>query len=47
LLRPARKIIPPIAGFDISPIPVLIILQFLTMLIANPLMNTGLRLAVT
>lgn len=46
LLRPARKLIPPIAGFDISPIPVLIILQFITMLVANPLMNAGLGLAI-
>lgn len=46
LLNPARRFIPPISGFDISPIPVLIILQFITMLVANPLMNLGLRIAL-
>lgn len=33
LLRPARRLIPPIAGFDISPIPVLILLKLLNMLL--------------
>lgn len=46
LLKPARKIIPPIGGFDISPIPVLIILQLLEMLVANPLISIGFSLAV-
>lgn len=46
LLRPARKIIPPISGFDLSPIPVLIILQLFSLLIASPLMTLGLRLAL-
>lgn len=41
LLRPARKIIPPIGGFDISPIPVLIVLQILIILISAPLMTMG------
>lgn len=38
LLAPARRLIPPIAGFDISPIPVMIALQLLLLLIVNPLM---------
>jgi YggT family protein len=33
LLRPARRLIPPIAGFDISPIPILILLKLLNMLL--------------
>lgn len=46
LLRPARHFIPPIAGFDISPIPVLIILQLCTIIIAAPLMSVGLAIAL-
>lgn len=46
LLRPARHFIPPIAGFDISPILVLIILQLCTILIATPLMSVGLGIAL-
>ena len=41
LLRPARKYIPPIGGFDISPIPVLIGLQILIILITDPLSSLG------
>jgi YggT family protein len=33
ILRPLRRFIPPIAGFDITPIPALLILQFLIMAI--------------
>ncbi len=47
LLRPARKIIPAISGIDISPIPVLIILQLCSILIASPLMSLGLRIALS
>jgi len=46
LLRPVRRLIPTVAGFDLSPIPVLIILHLCAMLIATPLMNIGLRLAI-
>lgn len=45
LMRPARRYIPPISGFDISPIAVIIILQLLTILIANPLIKMGAQLA--
>ena len=38
LLAPARRLIPPIAGFDISPIPVMIALQLLLILLVQPLM---------
>lgn len=37
LLRLARKWIPPLAGFDVSPILVLMILQLLNILIVGPL----------
>lgn len=33
ILRPFQRMIPPIAGFDISPIPALILLQFLILLL--------------
>lgn len=45
LLRPARRFIPQIGGFDISPIPVLIGLQLLVMLLAEPLVRIGISLA--
>lgn len=33
LLRPVRRILPPIAGLDLSPIPVMLLLQFLDRLL--------------
>lgn len=45
LLFPARRLIPPIAGFDISAIPVLIILQLMSITISNPLIQFGVALA--
>lgn len=46
LLRPVRRIIPPVMGFDLSPIPVLIILKLLTVLIVQPLGQIGIELAL-
>ena len=46
LLRPVRRIIPPIAGIDITPIPVLIFLKLITIMLANPLIQTGIAHAV-
>lgn len=46
LLGPARKHIPPIAGFDISPIPVMIVLQLMMILLAQPLTQAGMQLAL-
>ncbi|MBS0288905.1 MAG: YggT family protein [Proteobacteria bacterium] len=46
LMRPVRKMIPPIAGFDITPIPVLIGLQLLKILIADPLTQTGFQFGI-
>lgn len=45
-LRPMRRWIPPIAGFDISPVPVLIALQLCAMVVIQPLLAAGLRLAL-
>jgi YggT family protein len=45
LMRPIRRLIPPVAGFDISPIPALIILQILYMLLVVPLMMVGAEIA--
>lgn len=46
LLRPVRRVLPPLAGFDLSPLPVLIILKLLTHLIVQPLGQIGVRLAL-
>lgn len=45
LLQPFRRFIPPIAGFDITPIPVMIVLQLMIILIAEPLIQVGAQLA--
>jgi len=45
LMQPIQRIIPPISGFDISPIPALIGLQFLIIILINPLMTLGLSVA--
>jgi YggT family protein len=37
LLRPARRLMPPIAGLDLSPIAVIILLQLILMLAVAPL----------
>lgn len=41
LLQPARKLIKPISGIDISPIVVLLFLQVLIMVIASPIRQLG------
>lgn len=45
LMRPARRYIPPVGGFDLSPIPVIIGLQLIIILVAGPITNLGLQLA--
>jgi YggT family protein len=45
LMRPFQRIIPLIAGMDISPIPVMILLQLLIILLVNPLMNLGIGIS--
>ena len=37
LLRPARNMLPPMSGFDVSPIPVLLGLQLSLMLVVDPI----------
>lgn len=45
VLRPFQRIIPPISGIDISPIPALIVLQLLIIVLVNPIMQIGLSIA--
>ncbi len=45
LLRPARRIIQPVGGLDLSPLLVLIVLQLMIILIVNPILNTGMAMA--
>jgi YggT family protein len=45
LLSPLQRVIPPVAGFDISPIPALILLQLLIYVLVYPLMAKGLGIA--
>ncbi|MFU8836711.1 MAG: YggT family protein [Thiohalomonadaceae bacterium] len=42
LLRPARRLLPPISGIDLSPLLALLALQVLKMLIVPPLMHLAL-----
>ena len=46
IMQPLRRFIPPIGGFDITPIPALIILQLLLILIVMPLMALGWGIAI-
>ncbi len=45
LLGPARRIIPPICGLDLSPLVVLIGIQLMKMLVVAPLTDMGWALA--
>ena len=44
LLRPARRLLPPISGLDFSPIVVLFLIQLTKILLIAPLRDIGLRL---
>jgi YggT family protein len=44
LMRPARRLLPPISGLDLSPIIVLILLQLTLMLVVQPLTDLGVAL---
>ena len=44
LLAPARRLIPPLSGLDLSPMVVLIGLQLLKMLLLPPLLNLGMAI---
>ncbi|MEM7251595.1 MAG: YggT family protein, partial [Pseudomonadota bacterium] len=41
LLRPARRIMPPLSGFDLSPIVVMIAIQLANILVVAPLRDVG------
>jgi YggT family protein len=44
ILRPARRMIPPISGLDLSPILVLVVLHLLKLLLVAPLQDMGFSL---
>lgn len=44
LLRPARRLIPPIGGLDLSPLVVMLVLQLASMLLVRPLQDIGVHL---
>lgn len=46
LLAPARRLLPPISGLDLSPIVVLVALQLASMLVGAPLSDLGRALAL-
>jgi YggT family protein len=46
LLRPIQRFLPPVGGFDLSPLPVLIFLHLLIIMLVNPLMTIGKALAL-
>lgn len=45
IMRPVQRLVPPIGGMDISPIPAMIGLQLLLIMLVNPLMGLGLGIA--
>jgi len=45
LLRPARRLVPPVAGLDFSPVVVIVLLQLSIILIIKPLLRFGLSLS--
>lgn len=45
LMRPARRLIPPISGLDLSPMAVIIVLYLILMLIVKPLHDLGVHMA--
>lgn len=46
IMRPIQRVVPPIAGIDISPIPALMLLQVLIIMVVNPLMAIGSGMAI-
>lgn len=41
IMRPIQRLVPPIGGIDISPIPALVLLQLLLILFVSPMMSMG------
>lgn len=46
LMRPVRRFMPTVGGFDITPIPVLLVLKLITIVIVQPLIQIGVALAM-
>jgi len=46
ILGPARRLMRPIGGFDLSPIVAIIILKLVEILLISPITNYGIHLAV-
>lgn len=46
ITRPFQRLIPPIGGIDVSPIPAIIVLQVLLILLVNPLNNLGMAMVL-
>ncbi len=46
IMRPIQRVCPAVGGFDISPIPAIILLQLLVILVPNQLMQIGLGAAL-
>lgn len=46
ILQPVRKVIPLIAGMDLSPVVLLVVIQVVEMLAINPLVRAGLSAAL-
>jgi len=46
LMAPARRLVPAISGFDLSPIVVLILLQLTLIIIVKPLLGLGVTIAL-
>jgi YggT family protein len=44
LLRPARRLVPPVAGLDFSPVVVIVVLQLSIILVIRPLLRFALAL---
>lgn len=47
LLAPARRWVPPIGGFDLSPLAVMIVLELSLILLVQPILDFGARLVVS
>lgn len=47
IMRPIHRVVPPIGGVDISPIPALILLQLIVIMVAAPLLTWGISMAFT
>lgn len=44
VMTPIRRLMPPVKGFDLTPIPALICLQLIIILIIDPIFSLGIRL---